>query len=293
MRQIMKLIALLCLAMSPLLVAAQYRFVTIDFPGSVFTQARGINALGDIVGSYTDTSDVAHAFLLRKGVYTNIDVPNAAVTLGARAINAQGDIVGSFLDASSSPHGYLLSDGQFTQIDYPGASGSFSFGINNAGHITGSHFDASGNESGFIFKGGVFKDVHVPGSFTTAAYFAQDNGQVLVGDTMDSDGHHGFIRIKPGAFQLIDFPGTSIPCTGARWINQQEDIVGFFTFVDDPDDCTGENSHGFLFRNSQYTQVDFPRSIETKVLAINDDGILVGSFTDKNGHTHGFKAVPK
>jgi uncharacterized membrane protein len=287
MRQAIK-IMLFCLAVSSLMFARGYRFVKIDAPNSIFTDARGINAREEIVGSYEDADGVSHGFLLRNGLFSSIDVPNAEATLGARAINARGEIVGTFLDADF--HGYLLRDGQFTQIDYPGATGSFVLGINNAGDLTGSH-----DLSGFLRKDGVFEDVHVPHSFTTAVYFAQDNGRVLVGQAqMPPDGaFHGFVRNKPGDFQLLVFPGSSVPCTFARWINQRGDIVGFFTFADSPDECTGEQSHGFLLRDGQYTQIDVPGSIDTKVLAINDDGVIAGNFTDRNGNTHGFKAVPK
>ena len=184
MRQIIRLI-LMWLAVSPLLLAADYRFVKIHFPKSVLTDARGINARGDIVGSYVDANEVSHAFLLHKGVFTSIDVPNAVVTLGARAINARGDIVGSFVGEDSGQHGYLLRDGEFTQIDYPEARATFAFGINNAGDITGSHFDMIGSESesGFILKDGAFHNVHIRGSRSTSIYSAQDNGRVWVGQT--------------------------------------------------------------------------------------------------------------
>jgi uncharacterized membrane protein len=295
MRQLTRLI-LWWLTVSPLVFAADYRFVKIDVPNSISTEALGINAREDIVGRYTDAEDIDHGFLLRKGVFTSIDVPNAEATFGARAINARGDIVGNFLGSDSVVHGFLLKDGQFTQIDYPGASvATFVNGINNAGDLTGSHIDALG-ESGFILKDGVFKDVHVPGSFSSSVRFAQDSGRVLVGQAeMPPDGaFHGFLRNKPGHIQLLVFPGSSFPCTGARWINQRGEIVGFFSLVDSLDDCTAaEQSHGFLLRDGQYTQIDVPRSINSKLFAINDDGVIVGNFTDKNGNTHGFKAVPK
>jgi probable HAF family extracellular repeat protein len=288
-------LTLFCLGVSPLLCAADYRFVKIDVPHSLFTEARGINARGDIVGRYEGVDGVSHGFLLRKKVFSSIDAPNAAVTLGARAINARGDIVGTFLDADSVQHGYLLRDGQFTQIDYPAASASFALGINNAGDLTGSHFDATGNESSFIFKDGIFEDVLVPGGLTTAVYFAQDNGRVLVGSTaMRPDGTvHGFVRNKPGSFELIDFPGLSVPCTGVRWINQPGDMVGLFSYVDSVEDCTGEQSHGFVLRDDHYARIDVPGSTSTKVLAINDDRVIVGGFTDRRGNTHGFKATPE
>jgi len=231
MRQMIRLI-LICLTVSPLLLATDYRFAKFDFPDSASTEARGINARGDIVGSYTDANDVTHGFLLRDGVFSSIDVPGGAVTIGARGINARGDIVGHFLDANSAGHGYLLQGGQFKQIDYPGASATFVFGINNAGDLTGSHLDATGNESGFILKDRVLRNVHVPRSLSTAVFGAQDNGRVLVGQLqLQPDGaYRGFVGNKPGDFQLILFPGAV--CTVARWINQRGDIVGIVPQTD-------------------------------------------------------------
>jgi probable HAF family extracellular repeat protein len=287
-------LTLFCLGVSPLLFAADYHFTKIDVPDSGLTEARGINARGDIVGGYEDAEHVRHGFLLRNGVFSSIDVPGASSTLGARSINARGDIVGNFEGTDGVQHGYLLRDGQFTQIDYPGASGSALLGINNAGDVTGTHFDNEESGSGFLLKDGVFQDVQVPRGLTTDVFFAQDNGRVLVGQTTTppDGGFHGFVRNKPGHFELIDFPGTSVPCTGLRRINQRGDIVGFFSNVDRVEDCTGDESHGFVLRDGQYERIDVPGSTSTRALAINDDGVIVGSFTDRKGNTHGFKAVP-
>jgi probable HAF family extracellular repeat protein len=59
--------------LSSLLVAADYRFVKIDFPDASATAASGINARGNIVGRYDDANGVVHGFLLRKGVFISID----------------------------------------------------------------------------------------------------------------------------------------------------------------------------------------------------------------------------
>jgi hypothetical protein len=72
MRQIIKM-TLLCLAISPLLSAADYRFVRIDFPNATQTLANGINARGDIVGRYLDAEGVPHGFLLHKGAFSTIE----------------------------------------------------------------------------------------------------------------------------------------------------------------------------------------------------------------------------
>jgi len=125
---------------------------------------------------------------------------------------------------------------------------------------------------------------------------AQDNGRVMVGDAaMRPDfSLHGFLRTKTGHFQLIDFPGLSAPCTGPRWINERGDIVGLFAYVNTADDCYAPPPlHGFLLRQGKYVSIDFPGSISSVVLAINDDGQIVGWYIDKEGNTHGFRGEPK
>jgi hypothetical protein len=229
----------LCLALSSLLFAADYRFVKGDFPNAGETTALGINARGDI------------AFLLR--------------------------------------------DGQFTQIDYPGAGATMGRGIDNAGDITRKiNFDSAGTERGFIVRNGAFQNI----SFGDAndVWMARDNGQVMVGDADVGQGGalHGYIRDKQAKFHLIDFPGLPVPCTTPRWINERQDIVRFFGQVSAIDDCFAGPPvvHGFLLRQGKYTAIDVPGSISTLPYAINDDGEIVGGYTDKQDNVHGFKAVP-
>jgi len=275
------------IAQAPGLKPPALKFIPFDFPHASATNPGSINARGDIVGNYHDTNGVVHGFLLRQGVFFTIDFPNAQFT-AARAINARGDIVGRVVDPSGDEHGFLLRDGIFTQIDYPEASATTARGINNDGDITGRHFDNAGNESGFILKDGQFHNVFFPGSCSTDVWSAMDNEQVLVGDicTNADNGIHGYIRIKPGNFRTIDFPGASAPCTAVRWINERGDMVG--VYANSPSECDNFQTHGFLLRNGEYTGIDVPGSIITGVFGINDDGQMVGQYTDKNGKAHGF-----
>jgi probable HAF family extracellular repeat protein len=293
MRQVIKL-TLFCLVVSPLLFAADYRFVKIDFPNATQTLANGINARGDIVGRYLDAEGVGHGYLLRKGVFSAFDFPHATLT-AAFALNAQGDIVGRFTDANGTDHGFLLTDGKFTQIDYPGASGTWARGINNAGDIVGSHFDPVGIEHGFLLKDGTFLNIHVPGSSCEHVGMAQDNGRVVVGSFCNTpDGMlYGFVRNRQGEFQTINFPGSGLICTGARWINERGDVVGPYTRVNNPDECLTTNKHGYLMREGQFVAIDPPAAVDSQPDAINDDGQIVGIYTDDAGVIHGYQAIPK
>jgi probable HAF family extracellular repeat protein len=280
---------LLCLAFGTPLLADDYHYTKIDAPGSVSTIARGINARGEIVGTYIDADGNAHGFLLRKGEFTTIDTAVSNDTQGARAINARGDIIGNYVGADNVLRGYLLSDGLIVPIDYPAASATLVAGVNNAGDITGLFEDQAGKERGFLFKDGVFHKIWVPDSISTQVYGAQDNGRVLVGQALMRSGFHGFIRHEPGQYERFHFPG-GFGCTAARSINQRGDIVGGFAFA--ADECGGDTLHGFLLRDGKFTQIDVPGSIVTQPLGINDDGVIVGRFAWPGGKTYGFKAKP-
>jgi probable HAF family extracellular repeat protein len=283
------------LALSVMSVAqaqTEYSYLRFDVPNGSQTLARGINARGDIIGSYVDADGVDHDFLLHNRVYTNIDYPGGAAA-NARAMNAQGDIVGVLNDADGT-HGFLFRDGQLTKIDYPGASSTIAFGINNSGDVTG-HYSTPGGTFGFILSNGVFHNVHIPAESTSGAYGAEDNGLVLVGDVVlksDSSGH-GFVKRLSGV-QLLDPPATVFPCSHARGINERAEIVGAFSIVNNVDECNSHPpAHGFVMHDGSFDTIDPPGSHDTFAFGINDDGVVVGVVTDKQGNTHGFKATPK
>jgi hypothetical protein len=58
-------------------------FIAIDFPGSIDTHVFGINASGDIVGSYVDSSFNIHGFVARPGDHAAIAGPAQPAMLNA------------------------------------------------------------------------------------------------------------------------------------------------------------------------------------------------------------------
>ena len=68
---------------------------TIDPFGSTFTQALGVNDLGEIVGFYVDANGIQHGYIDNGGVYTSFDPPGSASTT-INGINDKGDIVGFY-----------------------------------------------------------------------------------------------------------------------------------------------------------------------------------------------------
>jgi probable HAF family extracellular repeat protein len=107
-----------------------YTYTTIDDPlasatSGNGTDALGINAMGQIVGTYHDASSGHHGFLYSGGTYTTLDDPSAGSGFGkgtdAWGINASGQIVGDYTDSSNKEHGFLYNPngGTYTTLDDP------------------------------------------------------------------------------------------------------------------------------------------------------------------------------
>ncbi|MCA1636288.1 MAG: hypothetical protein LC802_22000, partial [Acidobacteria bacterium] len=125
------LLAALALALTLVApVRAQEReYSTIPTPqGTLAATAFGINARGDVVGTFVDKNSVQHGFLLRKGKFTVIDFRDAQDTVAqgtvARGISPDGDIIGNYWltgDPARGSRGFLLTKkGEFKAVRYPG-----------------------------------------------------------------------------------------------------------------------------------------------------------------------------
>ena len=166
-------------------------------------------------------------------------------------------------------HGFLYANGAFTIIDVPGASYTFANGINNTGQIVGS-FEKNGVH-GFIETRGTFSTIDVPGvsapggrRVSTVATGINDAGHI-VGFFDNINGVYGFLDAD-GVFSTIQ-PGA--PFTNLGDINNTGRIVGT------------TSSHGFLYDNGAFTNIDFPGASFTQVSGINDVGHIVGTSQDE------------
>ena len=136
---------------------------TYEYPGAAgFTNAIGMNAVGDIVGRYRDAAAVSHGYLLSGGKFASFECPGATFT-GAAGITPDGDIVGR-CTISGVSHGFLLKRGQqprFTVTDLGtlGGKEAIAYGINNAGAISGWANVASGEQHPVLWRDGKATDL--------------------------------------------------------------------------------------------------------------------------------------
>src|SRR5437870_31612 len=112
----MRAVPLLFLASSILIhgTARGGSLIVVNPPGSVYTEAYGINDADLVVGAYDTSSQVGntHGFLRSaSGTYTPFDAPAAVGETSARGVNNAGHVVGIAFTS-----GFLLSGGVFTYL---------------------------------------------------------------------------------------------------------------------------------------------------------------------------------
>lgn len=282
-------------------------YSSLDFPGATFTAASGINAEGEVVGTYVDAAGKAHGFLLQGWRWTSIDYPGALST-SLRGINERGDIVGTHTDTAGLPgggsNGFLLQRGVFTDINYPGHLNTIPVRVTDEGQVVGCYHDADtmGSMHGFIFSDGQYSALD--GSYTGIDVPASMNngetpdGSAIAGlytDMMTGKGRA--YLASGGVFAPFDFPFSTAT---ALWdMNGSGEVVGSYTDA-------AKKGHGFLLNlndslaafkaNPQegltgpfgFESIDYPGATTTNAYGVSPRGDVVGSYVDAGKQTHGF-----
>ena len=255
-------------------------FRTIDVPGAVSTTAFGINARGDIVGSYVDVSLRSHGYVLQRDVFTTIDFPGSAGT-EARGIGPSGEIVGDYWLAGEpavNVHGYqLTTHGEFVRVDYPGHINTIAQRILPDGTILGCRHDTD--------MMGTMKGVDMGrrGNHEIDLFASMTNGGTpdqrrIVGlyANMALARQEGFL-IDDGVFTPLVVPGS---LSTAAWdMNPAGEIVGVYR--------NAAGFHGFLLIDEDYVSIDVPGATATRAFGINARGDIVGTYV-AGGRSHGF-----
>ncbi len=295
--------------------SGSYTFVAIDvpLPGATSTKAFRINARGDIVGRYKDSSDIPHGFLRSAdGTFTApIDVPAATNGTVARGINARGDIVGRYFDSAGS-HGFLLTNDGFTTFDVPFAlpGSTVAEQINNLGQIVGHCLILSSVPGlpdpipvphGFLrHPGGRFTRIDPPGGIASFAHGINDQGTIVgtyLVPVLGTLAAHGFSRTVGGQYATVDAPAAFN--TGIKANNDADAVVGFYiTTALTVEDLISDNvlpAQGFLLNgHGTFTTIDvsFPgvTVLSSNPLGINPRGTIVGVYVDGSFKEHGFLA---
>jgi hypothetical protein len=248
-------------------------FFVLDNPGDPnFNQLLGINDGRVIVGYFGDGTIIPNNgyVLVPKNHYsvenfTNLPSPDFASQTQAIGINTRAfpDIVGFYTDhATGFTHGFLDSNGVQSPVDDPAGSPpnvttpvQNLLGINNFDEAAGFWTDNNGHQHGFVVE-------------------------------LDTQ--------SPSLSRFIEIPPTTFAGaigTQASDITNNEEVCGFWT------DAKGNNHgfYGFLGQKFFTFNVKIKGVTVTSTLPFgcNDEGEIVGSFTDSNGNVYGFILVDR
>jgi hypothetical protein len=262
-------------------------YTTIDFPGSLETQATGISG-SNIVGIYKDATSY-HGFLYGGTSFTTLNDPKATKGTFARGIS-NGKIVGNYYDAQGS-HGFVYDGLTYATFDdpaaalttvVPGESGTFANGIDN-GRIVGFYEDNFTKQHGFIYDGTTFTHFDVPGTFSTG--ISGIDGQNIVGWYLGLDSKsHSYLYDGANVITL-DLPFGSFG-DFAGGIDGKYIVGGYHNELNG-------GGHGFIYDGSTSATFDVPAAGPQGTFAAMgiDGNKIVGSFYDSSGKLRGFLAT--
>ncbi len=259
--------------------------VNFDFPNAIETECNGINNNGVIVGHYVDSSAVDHGFIRRNNTPQTVDVPKATGTLlyGANSDTA----VGWYNDQDGITHGFSVNTNHTIKtIDPPGTTLTNAWDINDAGVIVGDYTDSSGVYHGFTLNGKTYTTYDAPNGAILTEILGINNLGDMSGIFDDSSGEeHGFVLSK-GVFTQIDYPGSGIVVTATDRVNDLGEIVGLYGT------STSGPFSGYHAKNKTFTTIMYPGSYETRTRGVDNQGVVVGRYTDQEGNVHGYYGVP-
>lgn len=198
--------------------------------------------------------------------YTILDVPNANTTLSG--INNNGVIVGDYVGVNHFGS-FTWNNGVFSYFQVPRVEYSAAIGINDSNVVVGFYTTAT-NKGGFIYDGVTFTDVQYPGVPYTEL-FAINNAGLAVGYEAPDTADYAGLTYDGTQFHTFTVPGLNSWSTFAYGVNNLGDIVGY---VD-----TNGLSQAFLRSNGQYKKFLPPGSNGGSALGINDNGIIVGDYS--------------
>lgn len=228
------------------------------------------------------------------------------------AVNDSGEVAGWFGAPVSGPsmtNGFTEQNGTYVALNPPQFNGQspaavFAYGINDSGTVVGTYANSTGQPiAGFVDTNGSFSFVAVPepqGSnnpYYPTELTAISNNGIMVGHY---NGGGGLID-NNGTITTVSTPwsGTGAYFSGVNnsGVMVGNGLPGSDLFETDSNTMTGD---AFVDNNGVFTQIIDPNAYsvsgpnqptpwnETRVSGINDNGVIVGSYTDSNQKNHGF-----
>jgi uncharacterized membrane protein len=246
-----------------------------------------LNDLGGIAGTFLDSKNVAHGFLLYQGRLTTFMFPGSTGT-SVSDMSRNGIIVGGYSTKDGKGHAYMVHAGGFRTITLPGFPNSdlTVTGVNSNGDVVGTINSDTLPVNGFLLHNGKVTILSFPGADVTQPTSINDEGVVVGGHLVQFVNSNPAFMWKDGVFSNIK-PPDSIPepFVFANKISNSGVVVGSYQ----PE----SGGTGFALENGTYTKIDAPAGFEDmSILAVNKfDNILIEAtqISQQVGKTFSFK----
>jgi uncharacterized membrane protein len=246
-----------------------------------------LNDLGGIAGTFLDSKNVAHGFLLYQGRLTTFMFPGSTGT-SVSDMSRNGIIVGGYSTKDGKGHAYMVHAGGFRTITLPGFPNSdlTVTGVNSNGDVVGTINSDTLPVNGFLLHNGKVTILSFPGADVTQPTSINDEGVVVGGYLVQFVNSNPAFMWKDGVFSNIK-PPDSIPepFVFANKISNSGVVVGSYQ----PE----SGGTGFALENGTYTKIDAPAGFEDmSILAVNKfDNILIQAtqISQQVGKTFSFK----
>jgi hypothetical protein len=289
------------------LLAQTFTYAPINVPGAVGTQARGVNASGEIVGFYETSTSCrdtvlavpncpTHGYKYVNGSFIKLKVPNS-VSTAIMGVNDLGDLVGFYTKADGTKHGFIWYHQNVVKtIDYPGTSFiTVPMGINKAGTVVGGLWSESETgtfaQGGWVWVNGKFSNMNpfTPGAAAPSNWSVNGiaNSGVITGQLFQADNNQAWFKAGTDE-DFYMFNGVDTFGTG---VNSGDDVVGYgqqgwFAKHIESNEGTNDSTEA----TPRFIVVQFPNAGATVPFALNNLRAVVGTYADTS--MHGFLAKP-
>jgi len=207
--------------------------------------------------------------------YTIVDAPGDVSTY-ITGINNNGILSGYYGGATTSAN-FTWNNGTFSYFNVPGEVYSQANGINDSNQVVGYYSPDGTNRIGFVYDGSNFTYFQYPNVQYTQPY-GINNAGLIVGAEDPASGAWTGLLYDGTTFHT--FQVSSSNYTFAYGVNNLNDVVG--------QENTASYYQGFLRRDGKNKLIAPPGANFSGATGINDNGIIVGSFTTLTTHSECF-----
>jgi len=260
--------------------AIVYTITDLGTLGGSYSDAYGVNDLGQVVGESETGSGEFHAFLYDGSAMQDL-VPLGGSASIAYGINNSGHVVGGSDTAAGDYHAFRYRDGVMHDMMPEGLT-STAFSINDLGHVVCEAEMMSGVFHATMDVDGAMSSLGTLGGDFSAAFGINDAGQVVGEAETATWDYRAFLHSSGSMRDLGTLGGRD---SRANAINAPGQVAG-------EADTAGGDSHAFLYTGGTMQDLGTLGGRDSAAFAVNDAGQIVGRSATDNGSDHAFLFDP-